>query len=120
MIEHKCDKCGKKIEGKITSSAPFFMTIDKPTFKLNLSLTDVVLEGSREKYEHLCKYCIIDIINTLDDRPKVHNPSKEYDQLLTFLTNKVRECKTTLDLGIVIHDYVETRDDIFGGHKAPF
>lgn len=81
MIKHFCDKCetemidkNKIVGGKtgthLSASTPFSATSDAV---LNVE----VLVGLNGVWETgtFCKYCVIDLLTTLDDRPKLVNLS---------------------------------------------
>lgn len=84
MIRYYCDKCGKEA----SSDQKFGVRVDAGVGKsLNVLLvaSDRAVGvtygtlGARsldQTYGHFCIYCVIDAVNTLDDRPKVAPKSK--------------------------------------------
>lgn len=71
MIKHFCDFCGRKIE----HSGPDYnkynrlcATAEKNGVKLELDVIQSV-NGTSNSGD-ICRYCILDTLATLDDRPK--------------------------------------------------
>lgn len=62
IISYNCDNCG-------LSSLDITVFNELET-KINNIRLFVSMDGKGKEPQHLCKYCIIDNINALDDRPK--------------------------------------------------
>ena len=65
-IKYFCDKCKKEITAKNSVPGGGLKTQNLGA----LSIEIITSLGSCANAGHWCKYCIIDEVNTLDDRPK--------------------------------------------------
>lgn len=67
MIKHFCDGCGRELN--TTSSAIAIQNVDDFASKsgAKLSLTITVAHGG-----DWCRYCVIDAVDSTDDRAKVY------------------------------------------------
>lgn len=79
MIKHVCDICGNDIDLRNNDENVELFTAaisKKATIKnglhLQLSVTlSFVQKSDQNSWGDFCRYCMIDLVNTLDDRPKV-------------------------------------------------
>ncbi|RLI63016.1 MAG: hypothetical protein DRO67_06445 [Candidatus Asgardarchaeum californiense] len=73
MIKRYCDKCGDEIIDKNKIEKNAFRTTIR-TDNSNIALMQIEIIPSKNFVwadSDLCKYCVIDAINKLDDRPKI-------------------------------------------------
>lgn len=78
MIKYFCDSCGSEIKENqygVDNPLPFLFHVKHEKIKkVNAA---VVIYKAKDYYDrdisnqpHFCKYCLIDAVNTLDDRPR--------------------------------------------------
>lgn len=75
MIKHFCDYCEREIE-KGTYGNTYevkFRALMNTTLEANITLSTIVKGGIRDPSYEICKYCLVDLVNSLDDRPKPEN-----------------------------------------------
>jgi len=73
VIKRYCDKCGDEIIDKNKIEKNAFRTTIR-TDNSNIALMQIEIIPSKNFVwadSDLCKYCVIDAINKLDDRPKI-------------------------------------------------
>ena len=72
MIKHFCDVCGNELtdENCVPHDAgrPHRLRYDKSTLMFEITTG---LKGTWNSGD-FCKYCVIDAINKLDDRPRIY------------------------------------------------
>lgn len=70
-IKYFCDVCSNEIEGPMSEAAEteFIQLRSDQAVKLTVSAQMVNDKGSHISWD-ICKYCVIDAMNLLDDRPQ--------------------------------------------------
>ena len=75
MIKHYCDCCG--IEMSRTNQGPLSYSaasVANAAVQLTFSVTGVTTNGTTSA--DVCKYCLLDALETMDDRPASSRPQK--------------------------------------------
>lgn len=79
MIRYFCDKCGKQIDGptdqvlqrtEYGEGKSLHIAVFASNQKVGMYSQGITQRVLDQTYGHFCLHCIIDAVNTLDDRPK--------------------------------------------------
>lgn len=105
-IKYFCDKCKNEIPNKLVNVAMTALVLDIECRIMLIHPAPTVIKDQR----HICKYCIIDSFNKLDDRPVAEN-------IDPIIHNRLIRERHTLVLQLKY--LLENTNSIVGGKMSP-